>query len=91
VSGVWGELGLGLLRTGGVLGLGGGGALRSCLRTISGAKGSNPVFRNAVRMVFFFEGLLSDRTKCVQEFDFVEIRAAGSCRLLNCLRMVVLV
>ena len=48
VSGVCGELGLGLLRAGGVLGLrvGRGGALRSCLRTISGAKGSNPGFRN---------------------------------------------
>ena len=84
VSGVWGGLGLGLGRVG-------TSSSRNCSRTISGAKGSNPVFRNALIMVFFFfESLYSDRMKCMQEFDFVEIGAARPCRLLNCLSMVVL-
>ena len=80
-----GELGLGL----GVIGCAGASSSRNCLRSISGAKGSIPVFRNPLKMVFF-KGLSSDRVKCVQDLDFVEFGAAGLCRLLSCPGMVVL-
>ena len=73
----------------GVVGRVGDSSSRNFSRTISGAKGSNPVFRNVLKMVFL-EGLLSGRMKYIQEFDSAEIGATRLCRLLDRLSMVVL-